>query len=72
MDADAPLVLRAFKDDLAVHEGEECVVSAHADVGAGVELGAALANQNAARSHDLAGKALHAEPLGIAVAAVLG
>jgi hypothetical protein len=39
------------------------MVRAHADVGAGMEGGAALAHEDVAGRHDLAAEALHAQPL---------
>ena len=51
---------------------EERVIAADADVLAREDLGAALTDQDGAREDDLAGVALHAEPLGLAVASVAG
>ena len=50
--------------------GEQRVVAATADVHAGVEVGAALADQDLAGLDDLAAEALDAEPLGVRVATV--
>src|SRR5262245_31839284 len=65
----AVLVLELEPDD-AIHQGKERVVVGPTDVLPGVELGAALAHDDAAGSHDLTTIALHAEVLGIAVPAV--
>src|SRR5207237_1675621 len=54
----------------AVHGGEDRVVAAHADIGAGVKLGAALAHDDVAGQDDLAAEFLDAEPFAGAVAAV--
>src|SRR3954453_22416088 len=53
-------------------EGEEGVVAATADVHAGVEVRAALADDDLAGLDDLAAEALDAEALGVGVAAVAG
>src|SRR5579883_1239241 len=55
---------------LAIDEGEEGVVAPHADIAAGMELGAALAHQDVARHHGLAAEVLDAEPASRGVAAV--
>ena len=57
---------------LAVLQGEQGVVAALAHVDAGVDVGAALAHQDITRQHKLAVAALHAQALGLGVAAVLG
>src|ERR1043165_8932102 len=54
----------------AVRLGEQGVVLADADVGAGMELGAALADQDVARDHDLVAELLHAQALAGGIAAV--
>src|SRR5271166_1262991 len=41
--------------------GEQSMISAHADIAAGVELGAALTHQNVAADDALAAELLHAE-----------
>lgn len=65
-------VASRFELHLAADHGVQGVVVAHAHAGAGVELGAALANDDAASLDDFARIALHAEALGIAIATVLG
>src|SRR4051794_1202210 len=52
--------------------GEQRVVAAHADALAGLEAAAALADDDLAAGHGLAGEDLHAEALGVRVAAVAG
>src|SRR5690242_6664305 len=59
-DEAAALTLVDELDD-AVDLGEERVVAADADVHARVELRAALADENRATGHELAGEALDAE-----------
>ena len=57
--------------DGAVHQGEQGVVLALADVGAGVDLGAALTDEDVAGEDELPVGPLGSEALGLAVAAVL-
>ena len=45
---------KAFKADHAVSLGKEGIVTAQTDVDAGVDMGAALADQDAARQNMLA------------------
>ena len=52
--------------------GEQSVVGADAHVGAGMDMSAALANQNVAGEHELTVSALGAKALGLRVTAVLG
>lgn len=72
VDADPTLVLGAFEDDLTVDEGEEGVVVADTDIGAGVELGAALSDDDHARFDDLTAEPFDAQTLGVTVATVFG
>ena len=60
----------AIEADVAVGKGEEGVIAAHADVVAGVEFGAALADEDGAGGNKLTAVAFHAETLAVAVAAV--
>src|SRR2546421_11437473 len=53
-------------------EREQRVVAATADVDAGVEVSATLANDDLAGADDLAAEALDAETLGVGVATVTG
>ena len=68
IDVDAPVA--AVEADVAVGKGKKGVVPAHADVVAGVELGAALADKDGAGGDELAPVALHAEALAVTVATV--
>src|SRR5262245_23230264 len=54
----------------AVDGGKDRVVAAHADAGAGMKLGAALAYDDVAGHDDLAAEFLDAEPLTRTVTAV--
>src|SRR4051812_23878099 len=65
--APAPAVLEL---DGAGPRGEDRVVLADAHALARLEAGAALAHDDLAATHDLAGEHLHAEPLRVRVAAV--
>ena len=56
----------------AVHLGEQGVVAALAHVGAGMNVAAALTNQNVAGQNLLTIGALDAQALGLGVTAVLG
>jgi hypothetical protein len=58
--------------DRAGGEGEQRVVATATDVGAGVEVRAALAHDDLAGADDLAAEALDAQALGVAVATVPG
>src|SRR5215831_18819388 len=49
---------------------EECIVLANTNIQAWLEFRAALTNQYRSAGHELAGKALDSEPLGVAVTAV--
>src|SRR4051794_20128109 len=57
---------------VARDEREQGVVTATADAGAGVEVGAALPDDDLAGVDQLTAVALHAEALGVGVATVLG
>ncbi|MPN00999.1 hypothetical protein SDC9_148197 [bioreactor metagenome] len=56
----------------AVGGGKQRVVAALAHVHTGVDVGAALTNQNVARQDLLPVRALHAQTLGVGVTAILG
>src|SRR5690349_8144970 len=58
--------------DRARRQGEQGVVATAADVGAGVEVGAALTHDDLAGLDDLAAEALDAEVLRVRVATVAG
>src|SRR4029077_1232923 len=66
---EAALAARAERD-LAVARGEDRVVLAEAGAGAGPEARPALADEDHPRRHVLAAEELHAEHLGLRVAAV--
>jgi len=55
-----------------VLQGEQGIVAADADIGAGMDLGSALSVENVARFDKLAVRTLRAESLGFGVTAVLG
>ena len=59
-----------IKGNLAIRQGEEGPIAAGADILSGNEFRTALADQNAARRHELAAKSFHAQPLADAVASV--
>ena len=62
----------ALKADSAADLGEQGIVAALANVDAGMDMGAALADQDAASQDPLPVGPLGAKALGVAVAAVLG
>src|SRR5437764_12530305 len=66
-DADVAGVAAALELDDAVDLGKQRVVRAQPDVGAGLEAGAALADQDGAAGDELPAEALHAEHLGIRI-----
>src|SRR5258706_1475814 len=74
LDAHRLTVARALdaEVDFAIDQREQRVVLADADVGAGMELGAALAHDDRAGRNHLAAERLHAEHLGLRIAAVPG
>ena len=63
---------RVPNSTVARDQGEQRVVATTADAGAGVEVGAALADDDLAGVDDLAAEPLDAEALGVGVATVLG
>ena len=71
-DVDDPAVAAGAEPDVAGGLGEQGVVVAAADVGAGVEVGAALADEDLAGLDELAAEALDAQALGVRVATVAG
>src|SRR5262249_52889733 len=68
-DEDAPAALGG-KLHTTLGEGEQRVIGAHANIGAGVHLGAALPHQDVAGQNLLAAVALDAQPAPRGVAAV--
>src|SRR3954471_20142707 len=55
---------------VSVHQGEQRVVLAHADVGAGMELGAALAHDDGTGADEFAAEGLDAQHLRLGIAPV--
>ena len=53
-------------------QSEQGIVAADAAVGAGMDVGAALANKNVASQNELTVSALGAKALGLGITAVLG
>src|SRR3954452_6630125 len=70
LDRDVGALATLAEADLALGHGVDRVVAAHADVGAGVPLRAALAHDDVAGDEPLAAVLLDAEPLAGRVAAV--
>jgi len=68
IDVDAPVA--AIKADMAVGKRKERMVAPHTDVAAGVELGAALADENGAGENKLPAIPFDAETLAVTVTAV--
>jgi hypothetical protein len=58
--------------DNAVDQSEESEVAAHADVSAGMDTRAELANNNVSCTHGLAAEHFHAAPLPFAITSVTG
>jgi hypothetical protein len=58
-----PVVSSGFKLDHAVNQGKEGEVFAHADITAGVDAGAPLADQNRAGAYLLAVISFNTKPL---------
>src|SRR5262245_9176284 len=69
-DADQLVVAPALEADISVGLGEQGVIDADADIDAGLESRAALADEDAARGHELAAEPLDAEPLRVGIPAV--
>src|SRR5574337_173624 len=67
-----PAVGFHFEPDLACSGCKQSMVGSHANVAAGVELGAALANQDVSGQDVFAPKFLDAEPPSLGIAAVAG
>ena len=63
----AILAAVAFKLNGTVLQSEQSVVLALAHVGAGMDLGAALTNQDVASQNELAVATLHAQALGFGI-----
>src|SRR5690242_21633209 len=69
-DADGPATVERAELHGPADQREQRVIAAAADPVAGVEVRAALADEDLARVHDLAAVTLDAEALGVRVAAV--
>ena len=69
-------LLAVFAQTLKLHaaglHGKQRVVAALAYIDTGMDMGAPLANQNVSGQHKLTVAPLHAQPLGLRVAAVAG
>ena len=61
-----------LKTDLAAYLGKEGVIGADAHVFTGMNMGAALPDQNVAGQHELPVGTLDAQPLGLGITAVFG
>jgi hypothetical protein len=73
MDADAFSGLPdALKPYHAVDKRKQRIIASQTDIDAGLEFGAALADQNASGSDSLAAKCLHAKTLCLTVPSVFG
>jgi hypothetical protein len=70
INADALLGFRALELHLAMDRGKQSEISANANICAGMKLGAALADKDAARGDDFAAIAFDAAHLGLAIATV--
>ena len=62
----------ALELDGTVNQSEQGVIAADADIDAGMDVGASLANQDVAGQNELTVGTLHAQSLGLGVTAVLG
>ena len=58
--------------DTSVHQGVQSIILADADVGTGMDPGAALTVKNVTGLHDLTVRSLGAKTLGLGITAVLG
>lgn len=72
VDAYPSLLLGALELHLTFDQGEERVIVSDPTVHTGVELGAALADDDRTGLDDLSSKALDAQSLGIRISTVLG
>ena len=62
----------ALELDGTVNQSEQGVIAADADIDAGMDVGASLANQDVAGQNELTISTLHAQALGLGITAVLG
>ena len=66
------ILTQALELDGTVDQSKQGVVLADTNIGAGMDVGASLANQNVASQNKLAVSALAAQSLGLGITAVLG
>ena len=66
------ILAQTLEADNTVGLGKQRVIAADTDVGAGVDVGAALADQDVAGQNELTISALGAKALGLGITAVLG
>ena len=66
------ILAQTLELDLAGLQSEQGVVAALTHVNTGMDMGAALTNQNVASQNELTVAALHAQTLGLGVTAVTG
>ena len=66
------ILAQTLEADNTVGLGKQRVIAADTDVGAGVDVGAALADQDVAGQNELTVAALDAQALGLGVTAVTG
>ena len=66
------ILAQTLEADNAVSLGKQRIVAANTNVGAGVDVGAALADQDVAGQNELTISALGAKALGLGITAVLG
>ncbi len=66
------ILAQTLEADNTVGLGKQRVIAADANVGAGVDVGAALADQDVAGQNELTISALGAKALGLGITAVLG
>ena len=66
------ILTQALKLNSTVNQSKQGVVLADTNIGAGMDMGASLANQNVASQNKLTVSALAAQSLGLGITAVLG
>ncbi len=67
---DVHLAVSFVERDATIFESKEGVIATHTDALAGMELGAALADDDVTCDHALTAEQLYAEPLAVALATV--
>ena len=68
----AILPAAVFESDVAITLRKQRVIATDADIGAGMVLSAALADQNVASDHQFTTKFFHTKTLGLRIATVAG